>query len=221
MTPTEDQKEEVKFLLESGDKLQAVRYIQEQFGLNADQALAFAEELEKQMETAKDEELERSSRALEASTLKLPTILFAIFGGIGFILLGIGLIAGIRTVHFLDIAQPVTGKVVDVTSYESIDRDDGTRTTMYTPVLEYTWNGQVIRNKSNVSTSSMPEIGGSVALLIDPEDPNDPGEDSFFSNWFVTILLSVMGMIFATVGFIIRRAFRNAAKQATPRYQKA
>lgn len=221
MTPTEEQKAEVEFLLESGDKLKAVRYIQEHFGLNADQAIAFAEQLEKQMDLDDHLELERTRHELTTSTSNLNKVLFTIFGGIGAILLVIGLIIGWNSYRFLQVAQPVTGKIVDFTSYESIDKDDGTRTTMYTPTIEYTWNGKTSVVKHNISTSNQPTIGEPIDLLIDPDEPTQPEEDSFFSNWFVTILMSAMGFVFLTVGIVIRRTFGKPATAPAPRYQQS
>src|SRR5262245_12001704 len=131
MDITEEQKEHVTSLLEAGDKLGAVRYMQEEFGLTADQALQMAEKLDEQLDDIAKEKMVADVHRTLNSGINPARIVGTIFG-----LLGLGFLATVGILIYLDqqfqkTAIPTKGKVVDMSSYESRDKDTGQTTTMY------------------------------------------------------------------------------------------
>src|SRR5687768_3404725 len=103
MQISEDDKELITAMLESGDKLGAVRHIQEALSLSADDALTLAEKLEEQTLITNVAKLEEG-----VNPARVVGIVFSI---IGFILLSLSVIFGYRDYQFASTAIQVTGKV--------------------------------------------------------------------------------------------------------------
>ena len=194
MQISEDDKEWITNLLESGDKLGAVRYIQETLSLSADDALTLAEKLEEQTligVTAKLEEGPNPAR-----------IVGVVFSILGFILLSLSFIFGYMDYKFASIAIPVTGKVSRIET-----RQPSNGTPMYAPVITYVIDGTARDYASPVSSSGISyQVGEEVELLIDPNDPSEVTLNSFFDRWFLVSLLGGLGFVFSVIGFVVRRA---------------
>jgi Protein of unknown function (DUF3592) len=210
MEITEEQQEELETLVEFGHKLEAVRYAQQEIGLDAEAAIALVEAVEAKFEAAKDKELEAAGNEVEKSTANLPGLLGKIFGGIGVILLLLGVYFGYRTNTFLETAVAVPGLVKEYRERQVKNTEDNTVNTYVSPVLEYHYNNKDYLFLSPYLTT-MPEyaIGDQLPLLIDPNEPGKPDIDSFMNRWFVSILLCSIGLVFSGIGMIIVRAFRK------------
>lgn len=216
MTPTTDQKDHVIALLAEGEKQQATKFVQENFGLNAAQAQAFVDELEKQ----NSQPTVNGQQAVPtAGTLRMGRSFIVVFAFFSVLTLGPGIWLGIRSYNFLQTAQRVPGIIVDIESYES-DNDDGGSTTMYRPVFQYTWNNEAIRVRHNVSTNWSPTLGEPVTLLINPADPEHPREDSFVDNWLLPVVLLGFGAIFVFVAVRSRNKIKSLAESQQVRYNK-
>ena len=205
MQVTDEQKEHLTFLLEAGEQLEAVQYAQESLGLNAEQALAFVKRLKAEISAQDDLEFEAIRVEHEKISTNLPRILGLIFSTIGLIVLGLGLFFGNREYNFGKRAERISGKVLEyerVITYDSAGRP----MTMFAPLIEYQLQGKTIQYHSTTSYSNLPyEVGELVPLLVDPAHPQEPEIDSFFDRWFVTLLLSFMGLVFTGVGYGIMR----------------
>jgi ABC-type Na+ efflux pump permease subunit len=115
-------------------------------------------------------------------------------------LLALGLSAGAffttrSTLAFRASALRVDGTVVDF-SVET-KTDNGKRTTMYRPVVEFTAaSGKTIRFNSSVSSSS-PGYGrgDKVPVLYYENTPEKARIDSFMSNWMGPLVLGILGFV--------------------------
>jgi hypothetical protein len=207
---TDEQKEHIEELIESGEKLEAIRYAQQTFGLDAEQAITMVERLEQHLETVVDAELEQSIKELKTSTSNLPNIVGGIFSTIGLILIVLAAWFGYRSYSFLEIAVPVPGIVKEFKETREYDKEDRSEYTLFWPIVNYHFESKDYTWQSNVGSSSPSyEIGDQIPLLIDPAKPGQPEENSFFSNWFLPLLLGSVGLIFAGVGIVILRMLRN------------
>jgi len=65
MALTSEQKNHAKELIESGDKLEAVRYLQQTMGIDAAQALLLAEKLEEEIEKHETAEFSELKQKLD------------------------------------------------------------------------------------------------------------------------------------------------------------
>lgn len=207
---TEAQKEQLESLIESGDKLEAVRFAQQTFGLDAEQAITMVERLELQLEAASDAELDRSARELERSTANLPAIIGGIFSIIGIILIALSAYFGYRSYTFLQKAVVIPGVVKEFKERQARNKQDNTLYTLVNPVLQYHYEGKDYTYESPYG-SSVPEyaVGDQISLLVDPAQPDKPEENSFMSTWFLPMLLGSIGLIFAGVGIVVSKAFNK------------
>lgn len=187
----EDYKDQISGLLESGDKLGAVRFAQKNLGLDADQALTLAEQLQAQAISIKPP-------PPAINPVRLVGIIFTV---VGFGLLSAAFVIGFQDYRFAQTAMPVTGKVLRIDSRLSDN------TTMYMPVIGFSFAGREREYVSNVSSSSpVYSVGDNVELLINPRDPSEVVINSFLDRWFVVSLLGSMGLIFSVIGYVVRRA---------------
>lgn len=209
MTP--EQKDHALFLIDAGDKLEAVRYLQQTLNVNAEQALALTEKLEE--ESGNNELLNRfnelKSKLGSKPSTRFPRIVGLAFMSIGLIMLSAVAFLAYRDYQFSLRAIPVTGKVTANESYYSSDSDGG-GTTMYTPTFEYSFNGAIHTHKSNVSSSEMDySIGESVEILVNPDDPQQILVNEFWERWTLPLILGFLGLMFSGLGYMAYRLFGN------------
>jgi len=211
---TPEQKEHAIELIQMGDKLEAVRYLQEILEVNAEKALLLTEKLEQEVD-AEDNEIIDELKARQAEAQKNPPVdvgrlVGGIFMGVGCILLAIGAWLGVSNYKFAQRAIPVTGIVLRYSNYES-KSDDGRYTTMYTPTYQYQFEGKTYTYTSSTSSSSKEyDVNETVNVLVDPQEPGEVLIDSFWERWFVVILLGGMGTLFAGMGYLVYRVLGNA-----------
>ncbi len=95
--------------------------------------------------------------------------------------------------------EEISAEVIDLREHTSTSHHKGrSRTSItYRPVFEYTYNGKNYVRESNISSDPPEyEIGETVKLKIDPDDPNkfyDPSSK----------VISVIGFVFAGVGVLM------------------
>src|SRR5688572_25781995 len=180
-------------LLESGDKLGAVRYIQQALSLNAEDALTLAEKLEEQDEGP--------SPAPNIEGINPGRVVGIIFTIAGFLLLSLAFIFGFRDYRFATTAIPVTGKVVRIEK-----RQSSGETQMYAPVVTYVFAGTTREYLTDISSSSPGfAVGDNVELLVNPGDPTEVRLNSFLDRWFVVTLLGGLGLVFSVIGYFARK----------------
>jgi hypothetical protein len=124
-------------------------------------------------------------------------IVFPLIGGL---LFAIGLFLFIRTRIFLGKAQEVQGKVIEMVYSHSSEGGGG-----YSPVYQFrAISGQMITVRDSLSSSPpMFEVGQTIDVLYDPENPQNARIKRFWNLYFVSILLCGMGLIFGGVGIVL------------------
>src|SRR5690349_10572265 len=193
MILTPEQKAHATELIEFGDKLEAVWYFQQTLNINADQALALAEKLQEEIDSEFTQKVEELKGMTPKSTgVNVGRLVGGIFLGVGVIMLGVITFLIISNNKFSQRAVHTKGKVIDFKNYESRN-DNGGSTTMYAPVFEYEFNGKTYQHTSSTSSSSPAyDIGETVDVLVDPQNPHDILIDTFWEKWFVVVLLGFM-----------------------------
>lgn len=209
---TPEQKEHATELIEMGDKLEAVRYFQETLKINADQALLLAEKLQQEIDGETEARFKEMEKMMPApgKGLNIGRLVGGIFMGVGGIMLFV--VAGILYSNnkFAQRAEPIKAKLIEYRSYESRN-DNGSYTTMYTPVFQYEYKGKPYTHVSTTSSSSQEfQLDEMVNVLVDPENPHEILVDSFMDKWFLPLLLGLMGVVFGGMGFIVFRVLGKA-----------
>lgn len=198
-----DQKQHATDLINSGEKLEAVRYLQTELNIGAEQALSLTEKLEE--ETNKEFEAELNEFHGAAKDTKMPRLVGGLFMTLGSIMLMIVLYVIYSNNQFVKRAIPVTGEIVNYDSYES-SNDDGGSTTMFTPTFAYSFNGREYKYKSSTSSSAQDyKIGDKVEILVDPNDPNSVLVNDFWERWLLVMILGFLGTMFSGMGYLVYR----------------
>jgi Protein of unknown function (DUF3592) len=118
-----------------------------------------------------------------------------LFAGIGVLLLAVAAVTAFLTFRFLAGSERADGTVIDLR--ESYDSQDDT--TSYYPVVRFeTAEGQPVRFESDVSTSD--DVGDTVEVFYDPDDPNDAKLAGFFNLWGLSLIFGALGAVFTGVG---------------------
>lgn len=120
------------------------------------------------------------------------------------ILFGFGLYYGFNSFRLATSGVEVDAVIVDMDASNS----DGTTT--YSPIYEYTYEGETYRynsvNSSNIVTY---DIGDHTTLLVDPSNPNNARQKSFWELWLLpAIMLPIslgMGLIMIFVQVLAAR----------------
>jgi Protein of unknown function (DUF3592) len=114
---------------------------------------------------------------------------------------GVGLlvacpVAFVHTERFVAGAEHATGTVIDL----SRETDSEGRVTLYPVVRFTTADGRTVQFLSSSGSSSPPEVGDSVDVLYDPDDPRDAQLSGFFDLWLFPLVFGGLGIAFTTVG---------------------
>ncbi len=203
MTLTPDQKAHATQLIASGKQLEAVRYFREVLGIDANQALALAEKLEQEMGGPTGALAHRVATHLRSGA-SVGRLVGRIFMTVGLILASVGAYFIYSNIQFKQHATPIKGTLVEYESY--VSTSDNSSTTMYTPVFEYRFNGKTYTHVNTSSSNYQEfEIGETVDILVDPEHPENVLIESFMEEWFVSLILGIMGAFFAGMGYVAYR----------------
>ena len=122
------------------------------------------------------------------------TIFFSIFAVVGIGLLIGAVLLFVNESRFRKTAVNITGEVVDIVSHYN----QGKR---YREVfVTYTFEGHTYEGVELMGDGINMYVGKSISLLCDPENPGRVRTES--GSLLVTILLTVMGIVFSCVGII-------------------
>ncbi|QHG14682.1 DUF3592 domain-containing protein [Nostoc sp. ATCC 53789] len=128
----------------------------------------------------------------------------SIFGGVGSIIAVTGIMIALNTRSFVTSAIPAQGTIIDLVQRSSTDKK-GRSSYAYYPVIKFTArSGETTVFESN-SGSNPPEFakGQQVEILYSPEKPNSAMIKSWLSLWFLPVMLTGLGSIFALVGGVV------------------
>lgn len=136
------------------------------------------------------------------------------------LLIGVGLVVGAgfaiwSEIRFRRIAVETDGRVVEMLSSTSRDRNGSTSRT-YRPVFAFNLpNGKEIRVEGTVS-SNPPccTVGEAVRVRYDPARPEHAAMTGFMESWFVATLLGGMGVAFTGFGTMALRVFGRRGQAA-------
>lgn len=134
--------------------------------------------------------------------MKALTLIKYTFTGIGFAMLIGALIAFHYTRDFIASAMQAEGEVIELirTETESTDRRN---VISFHPVVQFTpaQASHPIQFTDAAGTNPPAyHVGESVLVLYNPQTPEQAHINRFFSLWFMVIIFSVLGTIFALIG---------------------
>ena len=124
-------------------------------------------------------------------------IVFSLVGGL---LAAIGVFFFLSTRIFISKAQEVQGTVIKMVWSSSSDGGGG-----YSPVYQFrAITGQMITVQDSLSSSPpMFQVGQTIDVLYDPENPQDARIKKWMSLYFVSLLLGGMGLVFGGIGVVL------------------
>ena len=118
------------------------------------------------------------------------------FGWTGVVMRAIAAFLVWRTRDFLSRAVDTTGRVM---GYETSHGEDGVS---YKPVIQFQLDEQQVVQFTDRMASNPPayEVGEVIPIKYDPQNPRRARPAKAFRLWFTPGLLSLLGIIFLTVG---------------------
>lgn len=124
-------------------------------------------------------------------------IVFPLIGGL---LFAIGAFLFFRTRAFISKAQEVKGTVTEMVYSHSSEGGGG-----YSPVYQFkTITGKIVTVQDSLSSSPPQfEVGQTIDVLYDPENPQSARIKKWMNLYFVTLLLCGMGFIFGGIGIVL------------------
>lgn len=196
---------EVRRLLKLNKRFEAVRYLQNTLNVSnsdADQLVGAVENeiAQEQLETVRYTAAQ--TKGCGSVLLKIMSFGFGFFG-LGFIVLGIG--AYLLFTYIEPGAVEVKGQVVQLNSNESGSM---------APTIEYEWNGEIKTYRSEVYSSPPDfEIGQTVSVWVNPEDPNNATVIQTEMGWIFISVFGGIGLFFFVIAIVL---FRIGKKMNRP-----
>jgi hypothetical protein len=122
---------------------------------------------------------------------------------------GIGLLGFFQLRKSIKLAKSgikMEAEVVAVNARESTDvDDDGTTSTSisYYPIFKFDYNQKPYRVESNVGFGSSRKyaVGKNIKIVFLPNEPEKASVQNFGNNWFMPVVLIVVGGIIAVFAF--------------------
>lgn len=117
----------------------------------------------------------------------------------GVVLICAGIYSGVRTARFIDQASLAEGTVIE--NVAALDTSENRVT--YRPKIHFrARDGQEITIISSFGADPPAyQAGQTVALLYHPNEPTRTEIRGFWNLWFLTVMLSGLGAVFAGIGF--------------------
>ncbi|MEM9855934.1 MAG: DUF3592 domain-containing protein [Bacteroidota bacterium] len=194
MAVSDEQKEHVRGLLIQGRKIEAIKYVSDNFGLGLKESKELVELIDEDI--SDDEYRVRPNKGIaQRSGKNVGKLVGGIFAFVGLIFLTIVVFVFMSNQELANNGVVVTATVVD---------------DPYQPTFEYIFEGDTLYYYS--STSSDPpsyRLGEQVEMFVNPVDPYDTLVNTFMDRWFLIVLLGGMGTVFFGVGVLAFTAFKN------------
>lgn len=128
----------------------------------------------------------------------------------------LGVFAGGSLWMIRNLGRMATSQTAEAVVVELIPDFDSDGVT-YAPVVEYEVGGVTYRLQSQVSYGGLavPEIGDRKQVLYNPDDPTDAVFRSFWTLWFLPILMIVIpAVILALIVYSVIRTARRRARES-------
>ena len=124
--------------------------------------------------------------------------------GIGFALIGLGLVVSGRTRRFLTTGCRADGVVTALVPRTNMEGPDLARTT-YAPSVEFTAQTGALRSFTSATAASRPayRVGQHVVVVYDPRNPRKAIILSFGEVWLVPLILWGLGALFMLIGMLV------------------
>ncbi|MEV0616422.1 DUF3592 domain-containing protein [Nonomuraea sp. NPDC050404] len=147
---------------------------------------------------------------------RLFTIVGAIFGLIGLVLLGVGIVLAASTATFLASAQRADGTVVAMTERTTTTRGSGGQarsSTSWYPTVEFTIDGRRYSFQSSTGTNPPSyREGDGVEVAYDPGNPSDARIAAFWSAFLAPLIVGGLGVVFTPIGTVLFVKGRRIAR---------
>ncbi|TRX48921.1 DUF3592 domain-containing protein [Fulvivirga sp. M361] len=202
MAVTDQEKQHVRALLVKDKKIEAIKYVSDNFNLGLKDAQKLVELIDDDIEDheyvrrSKSARLKTSGkRSTKSSGKGASKMVGVIFSLVGIVMLSIAINDMVTNQELANIGITVTATVVE---------------DPYQPTFEYVVNGDTLYYYS--STSSDPpsyHLGEEVEMFVHPENPYNTLVNTFMERWFLGVLLGGMGAVFFTIGIVSFVVFRK------------
>lgn len=179
-------------LLESGKKMEAVKYAKEKLRIPLREAKEIVDELERSV----------NPQHHSAPMAYGPGRIFLLmFGAVGGLFLGIAGYIFYSQNQSIEKSDLISGQVIDMKV-----NGDG----LAAPVIAYEWNGQKwLHASSTYSSPPAYEVNEEVPIYVNRHDPEDIVVDTFSDRWFLISLFGFMGFLFTGIPVLVARFTRR------------
>lgn len=198
----------IRSLVAAGEKIEAIKLLRKHHPVSLADAVPLVEWIAKndptipmpQAATVPGGEGPASRRGRAGNSMGWARWLFL---GVGLILLGVAAWLYWSEVVFRREAVRVEAVVVDnLPSRRS-----------FTPVFEYTWNGEKLRSESNFASAvngrPVYKVGEKVVVMVQAKEPERVHVDSWFGSWFACTVVGGIGVVFTIIGTCVVIFFRR------------
>ncbi len=190
MNIPETTKQKLLTLIAEGRKLEAVKFVKEEFRLSLKSAVRLVEVLQK--ESPAGEKTKPFRNGVFSGPDKVISLLSTVFLCIAILLLAIGATIGYNTNQQLNRSLSLKGKVV------GFDHKTGDTSI---PIVEFIQNGKVRRVTGRVGSSPPAyDIGEELTVYIFDDGEEEVLLDGIFELWVGPLILGFIGSIFLFIG---------------------
>lgn len=167
-------------------KIEAVKYVHKKLNLGLKESLTQVELIQKEIDP---NFTPSSGSGCKAGGFR---ILGFIFGFIGLLLLGVGILLYAINAEIVREENKTEGIVTAFTGSHTV-----------APTFSYTWKGQAYEYVSSISSSPPAfTINERVTLYVDPEKPEEVVVDTFSERWLAITIFVCIGGVFTFLSII-------------------
>jgi len=176
----------VQQLLQSGNKIEAIKFVQGKFKLGLKESMTQVEIIQQEI----DPTFRPSKR--NGCAVGLFRVFGFLFAFVGIVLLGFAAIVYGLDASIVKDENKTEGVVIELTGDDTM-----------APIIAYNWKGQSLTYKSTLY-SNPPDfvLHERVALYVNPEKPEEVIVDTFSERWLGIVILAVIGGVFTFLSII-------------------
>lgn len=205
-------RDKVKDFIRNGQKIQAIKYLKEQYPLSLKEAYILIETLSKEPDNTRTTWSEIRGRHMQdmlthrirqvagspASSINRTPLTAYIFAIPGIMLLFIALYFYWKDYQIARDSVTITGRVIEL-SWSSANHEGGA-----TPVVEYTWKGKTkVIYGTTYSNPPAVEPGEKIEVIISTTNPDKVILNIMTERYFLMLTFGIMGLIFTAIGYAV------------------